>query len=151
MAQIMHRPVRAEHGIDATEHRPQTNDYSERNSWQPLHTLVVVVLFPMFALAVWRTPSTPHWPPVVEGAESERRRALCGQLLVIGLGGGLFVAGTVISTVGLTSVFVRTDLAFLGTSHDHLRSADEQLLPFIAHDRAGFGGTACPERVPHYA
>lgn len=107
---------------------------------EPLHTLVVVVLFPMFACAVWRAPSTPHWPPVVEGAESERRRALWGQLLMIGLGGGLFVAGTVISTVGLTSVFVRTDLAFLGTSHDHLRSADGQLLPFIAHDRAGFGG-----------
>jgi hypothetical protein len=59
---------------------------------------------------------------------------------MIGLGGGLFVAGAVISTVGLTSVFVPTDLAFLGTEADTLRSADAQLLPFIAHDRAGFGG-----------
>jgi hypothetical protein len=107
---------------------------------EPLHTLVVIVLLPMFVLAVWRKPSTPHWPTLPEGPESERRRALWGQLLMIGLGGGLFVAGAIISTVGLTSVFVPTDLAFLGTESDALRSADPELLPFIAHDRAGFGG-----------
>lgn len=42
--------------------------------------------------------------------------------------------------VGLTSVFVPTDLMFLDTSAERLRSANAQLLPFIAHDRAGFGG-----------
>jgi hypothetical protein len=78
---------------------------------EPLHTLVVLVLFPMFVLAVWRRPPTPRWQAVPEGPESDRRRALCGQLLMIGLGGGLFVAGAIISTVGLTSVFVPTDLA----------------------------------------
>ncbi len=107
---------------------------------EPLHTLVVIVLFPMFVVAVWRKPSIPRWRALPEGPESERRRALWGQLLMIGLGGGLFVAGAVISTVGLTSVFVPTDLAFLGAEADALRSADAQLLPFIAHDRAGFGG-----------
>jgi hypothetical protein len=54
--------------------------------------------------------------------------------------GGLAVAGMVISTVGFTSVFVPTDLDFMGTHADHLRAADPNLLPFIAHDRAGFGG-----------
>ncbi|MEU9804712.1 hypothetical protein [Mycobacterium sp. NPDC050853] len=107
---------------------------------EPLHTLVVIILFPMLLLAVWRAPSTPHWPPVVEGPEAQRRRALWGQLLMIGVGGGLFVAGAVISTVGLTSVFVPTDLDFLGTSSEALRAANQHLPPFIAHDRAGFGG-----------
>jgi hypothetical protein len=107
---------------------------------EPLHTLVVIVLLPMFVLAVWRKPSTPRWQTLPQGPESERRQALWGQLLMIGLGGGLFVAGAIISTVGLTSVFVPTDLAFLGTEADALRSADPELLPFIAHDRAGFGG-----------
>ncbi|ORB60260.1 hypothetical protein BST43_04245 [Mycobacteroides saopaulense] len=107
---------------------------------EPLHTLVVVVLFPMLLLAVWRAPSVVHWPPIVEGPESQRRRALWGQLLMIGVGGGLFVAGAVISTVGLTSVFVPTDLDFLGTSFEALHAADEHLPSFIAHDRAGFGG-----------
>jgi len=107
---------------------------------EPLHTLVVIALFPMLILAVWRRPAEPHWPPIVEGPEPARRRALWGQLLMIGVGGGLAVAGAVISTVGLTSVFVPTDLDFLGTHADHLRAADAHLLPFIAHDRAGFGG-----------
>lgn len=107
---------------------------------EPLHTLVVVTLFPMLILAVWRAPSAPHWPPIVEGPESQRRRALWGQLLMIAVGGGLFVAGAVISTVGLTTVFVPTDLDFLGTGSSQLRAANQHLLPFIAHDRAGFGG-----------
>jgi hypothetical protein len=107
---------------------------------EPLHTLVVIVLFPMLLLAAWRRPAEPHWPPIVEGPEAVRRRALWGQLLMIGTGGGLAVAGAVISTVGLTSVFVPTDLDFLGTHASHLRAADARLLPFIAHDRAGFGG-----------
>ncbi len=107
---------------------------------EPLHTLVVLALFPMFALAVWRSPRSPHWPPVVEGPESQRRRALWGQLLMIGIGGGLSVAGTTISVVGLTAVFVPTDLLFLGTGSPALHAASPRLLPFIAHDRAGFGG-----------
>ncbi|GAA2054264.1 hypothetical protein GCM10009722_10470 [Williamsia deligens] len=59
---------------------------------------------------------------------------------MIGVGGGLTVAGIVISTVGLTAVFVPTDLGYLEMDSAALRSADPQLLPFIAHDRAGFGG-----------
>jgi hypothetical protein len=59
---------------------------------------------------------------------------------MIGVGGGLTIAGVVISVVGMTSVFVPTDLDFMGTHAEHLRSGDAHLLPFIAHDRAGFGG-----------
>jgi hypothetical protein len=107
---------------------------------EPLHTLVVIVLFPMFVFAVWRKPTTAHWQTVPEGPESERRRALWGQLLMIGVGGGLSVAGAVISTVGLTSVFVATDLGFLGIESGTFTSAHPRLTPFIAHDRAAFGG-----------
>ena len=107
---------------------------------EPLHTLVVVVLFPMLVLAVGRRPAGPHWPPIIEGPEPQRRRALWGQMLMIGVGGGLAVAGLVISTVGFTTVFVPTDLDFMGTHAAHLAQAHGELLPFIAHDRAGFGG-----------
>lgn len=107
---------------------------------EPLHTLVVAALLPMFMGAVWRAPSGAHWPPIAEGHELQRRRALWGQLLMIGVGAGLAVAGIVISAVGLTTVFVPTDLEFLATSSAGLRSVDTHLLPFIAHDRAGFGG-----------
>jgi hypothetical protein len=107
---------------------------------EPLHTLVVVTLFPLLVIAVRRPLPNPHWPPVVEGPEPQRHRALWGQLLMIGVGGGLTVAGLVISIVGMTSVFVPTDLDFMATDAEHLRSANAHLLPFIAHDRAGFGG-----------
>jgi hypothetical protein len=107
---------------------------------EPLHTIVIVVLTPMLVLALCRRPTGPHWPMVSEGPESQRRRALWGQLVMIGVGGGLAVAGSVISFVGMTSVFVPTDLDFMGTHAQHLQTADVHLLPFIAHDRAGFGG-----------
>jgi hypothetical protein len=50
------------------------------------------------------------------------------------------VAGLVISTVGFTTVFVPTDLDFMGTHAEHLHNAQDNLVSFIAHDRAGFGG-----------
>lgn len=106
----------------------------------PLHTLVVVTLFPMLLAAVWNKPDPPQRRSLPDGPESQRRRALWGQLLFIGLGGGLAVAGATISFVGLTDVFVSTDLGYLHTHGATLRAADPQLLGFIAHDRAGFGG-----------
>ncbi|MFV8053462.1 hypothetical protein [Mycobacterium sp. 48b] len=106
----------------------------------PLHTLVVVTLFPMLLAAVWNKPHPPRWPSLPDGPESQRRRALWGQLLFIGLGAGLAGAGATISFVGLTDVFVSTDLGYMHTHGAALRTADPQLVSFIAHDRAGFGG-----------
>ncbi|MET9290948.1 hypothetical protein [Streptomyces sp. NPDC003077] len=107
---------------------------------EPLHTATAVVLFPMFVAGVRRTPHDPRWHLAPEGPEPERRRALVGQLLLIVTGAGLFVGGTVISVVGLTGVFVPSDLTFLGTDRQTLEGLNSHLVPFIAHDRAGFGG-----------
>ncbi|MET7451416.1 hypothetical protein ABZT03_05850 [Streptomyces sp. NPDC005574] len=107
---------------------------------EPLHTATTLVLFPMFVAAVLRPPPTPRWRLVPEGPEPERRRALTGQLLLIITGAGLFVGGAVISVVGLTGVFVPSDLTFLGTSRRTLETVNSRLVPFVAHDRAGFGG-----------
>ncbi|WP_330257397.1 hypothetical protein [Nocardia sp. NBC_00565] len=107
---------------------------------EPLHVAVAVVLFPMFLLAVWHKPTRPHWTVPPECPEQVRRRALVGQLLMVAVGVGVFIGGVVISTVGLTVVFVPTDLQFMHTDAATLRAANPHLLPFIAHDRAGFGG-----------
>ncbi|WP_310725534.1 hypothetical protein [Streptomyces sp. N2A] len=107
---------------------------------EPLHTATTIVLFPMFVAAVRRTAHAPRWRLAPEGPEPERRRALVGQLLLIVTGAGLFVGGAVISVVGLTGVFVPTDLVFLGTSTQRLEAVNPWLVPFVAHDRAGFGG-----------
>ena len=37
-------------------------------------------------------------------------------------------------------MFVPSDLAYMSTSAQALGSANDRLLSFIAHDRAGFGG-----------
>lgn len=107
---------------------------------EPLHTATALVLFPMFLAAVRRGPHTPRWRLAPEGPEPERRRALAGQLLLIVTGAGLFVGGAVISVVGLTGVFVPTDLTFLGAGAQTLEAVNPRLVPFVAHDRAGFGG-----------
>lgn len=59
---------------------------------------------------------------------------------MVSTGFGLFASGLVVSIVGLTGVFVPSDLAFLGVDAASVRAAGDRLLPFIAHDRAGFGG-----------
>ncbi|MFE6286493.1 hypothetical protein [Streptomyces sp. NPDC057877] len=107
---------------------------------EPLHTATALVLFPMFVAGVRRTPHAPRWRWAPEGPEPERGRALVGQLLLIVTGAGLFVGGAVISVVGLTGVFVPTDLVFLDASAPALEAVNPRLVPFVAHDRAGFGG-----------
>lgn len=107
---------------------------------EPLHTVATIVLLPMFLAAVWSPPRRPRWTIAPEGPLGERHRALVGQLLMIITGVGLFVGGAVVSVVGLTDVFVATDLAYLRTDAATLRAANAHLVPFIAHDRAGFGG-----------
>jgi hypothetical protein len=94
----------------------------------------------MFVLAVARRPDTPRWTLHPDGPERQRRRALTGQLIMIVTGLGLLTGGLVVSVVGLTTVFVPTDLTFLGTHAGPLHEANPHLLPFVAHDRAGFGG-----------
>jgi hypothetical protein len=107
---------------------------------EPLHLAAAVILFPMFLLAIRRPALGRGWTVLPDGPEPERRRALIGQLLMILVGVGLTGGGIVISVVGLTSVFVPTDLTFMNTDAHYLHSANPQLVPFIAHDRAGFGG-----------
>ncbi|HET8643804.1 MAG TPA: hypothetical protein VFM37_17850, partial [Pseudonocardiaceae bacterium] len=108
---------------------------------EPLHAAVAVVLLPMFLLGTARRPDRPSWSPPPEGPERERRRALTGQLLLIFTGAGVLAGGAAISVIGLTGVFVASDLVFLRTGPAELAAANPRLPAFIAHDRAGFGGT----------
>src|SRR5947209_1158103 len=55
----------------------------------------------------------------------------------------LIAGGLTIMTVGSTTVFVPTDLQFMGLSAADLRAINPHLIPLIAHDRAGFGGGLC--------
>src|SRR5207237_3665925 len=68
------------------------------------------------------------------------RRAQWGQLLLVAHAATVVAAGLVISTVGVTVVFVPEDLEFLRTTAEQLRAANPRLVPLVAHDRATFGG-----------
>ena len=69
------------------------------------------------------------------------RLGLVGQLCFVMLGVGLIVGGLAIVGTGITQVFVPSDLAFLETEGPFLREISPRLVPLVAHDRAGFGGT----------
>ena len=68
------------------------------------------------------------------------RRALWGQLLMVGHGAALLVAGLAISSIGVTHVFTPHDLEFLRTNIQALQNANPHLVPLVAHDRATLGG-----------
>lgn len=72
----------------------------------------------------------PAWYP----AEARSR------LPWFGWGLGMVGAGTTILIVGMTQVFVPSDLGFLGYTRADLNAVNPHLIPLIAHDRAGFGG-----------
>src|SRR5581483_1650768 len=109
---------------------------------EPVHVALAAVLFPLFVLAVWRRPTarSASAPDADAAPVDEWHRALAGQLLMVLTGFGLVVGGLTISYVGLTAVFVPSDLAYMATTAHALDDANHRLLSFIAHDRAGFGG-----------
>jgi dihydroorotate dehydrogenase len=113
----------------------------------PAHVILSGSLFPLFLLGVGRpVASLPHKSLDLVN-DHAWRRGLWGQLLFVGLGVGLVGAGVIISFVGVTTVFVQSDLAFLHTTAGALASANAHLLPLIAHDRAGFGGALASDGV----
>ncbi len=69
-----------------------------------------------------------------------RSHAGLGRALLLSTGAGQIGAGVTICLVGLTRVFVPQDIAYIGLSAAEMRAVNPQLVPLIAHDRAGFGG-----------
>ena len=66
-----------------------------------------------------------------------------GRLLLGSCAAGLILAGFTIAIFGMTTVFVPSDLRFIGLSPDALGHISHVLIPVISHDRAGFGGGLC--------
>jgi hypothetical protein len=113
--------------------------YGYLDTW---HGVATLVLAPIFAAGMFMTR-----PRAGEGAGAAqklrfdfRSRQGAGRLLILGSTFGIVCAGLTIMTVGMTSVFVPTDLTYMGVTPEELRSFNAHLVPLIAHDRAGFGG-----------
>lgn len=108
--------------------------------FDPLHAFVSAILFQFMLLAMVGRES-PLRCDVREDRhnDSDWLRAQWGQLGFVVHGATLLVAGIVISLIGMTTVFVREDLAYLELCAADL-NAVPGLVPLIAHDRGTFGG-----------
>ncbi|URN95737.1 MAG: dihydroorotate dehydrogenase [Candidatus Pristimantibacillus lignocellulolyticus] len=106
-----------------------------------LHGLFWLILLPIYYFsykegkAVIGTPYSNH-------GSNDRAWQLgnYGQLMFVLLGFSIVVGGIVISIIGVSKVFIATDLSFLCMSPEMIESINNKLIPVIAHDRAGFGG-----------
>jgi dihydroorotate dehydrogenase len=105
-----------------------------------LHLLFWVVLLPFYLLGFVKTKKIEGTPKSYNRKNhSIWKRSLIGQLAFVMLGFSFVLGGIIISWVGVTSVFVPTDILYICMSPEMLDSFNQKLLPVIAHDRAGFG------------
>ena len=109
--------------------------------FDPLHVAVTLLLFPLFVMGLRQRVGRPAVTGIPDLHNDVRWMVgLWGQLIFVILGISLTVAGVIISGLGVTQVFVPTDLSYLYTTATTLRAANSHLVPLIAHDRAGLGG-----------
>lgn len=109
------------------------------------HGVATLFLLPVFAAGLWR--SRPMTFSVLSvwavGSRREHFLAAWGRGLLATCAVGLILAGLTIAIFGMTTVFVPSDLRFIGLGTDALHRISPMLIPVIAHDRAGFGGGLC--------
>ena len=114
--------------------------YGYLDSW---HAWATLLLLPVTAGGIWWTKQlcrgaldfTPGWKPAIW-----QSRDGLGRLIWMTTCLGLVGAGGTIMLVGMSDVFVPSDLEFIGYTRDQLHAINPRLIPLIAHDRAGFGG-----------
>jgi hypothetical protein len=118
--------------------------YGYFDTWHGAATIVLLPAFVAGLVVTWRRLPRGSRSigvlrrPAVPVAFAEAHD--WGRACLLATAGGLVAAGLTISTIGVTSVFVDTDLSFIGLSAAQLREINPRLVPLIAHDRAGFGG-----------
>ncbi|HEY0372280.1 MAG TPA: hypothetical protein VGD79_09780 [Thermoanaerobaculia bacterium] len=110
--------------------------YGYLDTW---HGAATLTLAPMFLFALWRTRRL-RTTRIERTKLDLRTHAGRGHAMLLASTFGISAAGLVIMTVGMTTVFVPQDLAFMGVQAADLRALNDRLVPLIAHDRAGFGG-----------
>jgi dihydroorotate dehydrogenase len=105
-----------------------------------LHGLFWLLLLPIYFFSFKEGKKITGTPYSSHGSNDRSwQYGLYGQFMFIILGFLIVVGGLVISTIGVSKVFVSTDLNFLCMSPQMLDQISSNLIPVIAHDRAGFG------------
>ncbi|WP_404332402.1 dihydroorotate dehydrogenase [Mesobacillus maritimus] len=105
-----------------------------------LHGLFWLILLPIYYFSFKEGKGVKGSPTSCHGQNDKAwKYGLYGQLMFVILGFLIVIGGIVISTIGVSKVFVSTDLTFLCMSPQMLENISQNLIPVIAHDRAGFG------------
>jgi len=110
--------------------------YGYLDSW---HGAATLALLPVFGIGLYATRKLRGTRVARPALDLHSRSGLARVLLLLATF-GIIAAGCTITTVGMTSVFVPQDIAFMGVSPEELHRVNARLVPLIAHDRAGFGG-----------
>ena len=124
--------------------------YGYLDTW---HGVATLVLLPFFVWGVIRSRALVRPPASIRALLapalplSLRTPLDVGRLALLATAAGITCAGATIMIVGMTSVFVPQDLAFMGLTKADLQALNPRLVPLIAHDRAGFGGGLCSTGV----
>jgi hypothetical protein len=107
--------------------------------------VATLFLLPVFIAGLWRSrPESYSLREVwIESQDEHGQFALWGRVLLGTCAGGLILAGMTIAVFGMTTVFVPSDLRFIGLDVGALSRISPSLIPVISHDRAGFGGGLC--------
>jgi MFS family permease len=120
--------------------------YGYLDTW---HGIATLALLPCFLLGLFQSYQMLHQP---KGFLCLLRPAVqwpwisgpgFGRACLLATAAGMIVGGFTIFVVGMTSVFVPQDLAYLNVNVKELNNINDRLVPLIAHDRAGFGGGVC--------
>lgn len=110
------------------------------------HGVATLILLPIFIGGMVLTRRSLQVPAAISALRESgmpwpwRSARGAGRALLLTTAACIMLGGTIITFVGMTSVFVPSDLVFLGLSSEALHAVNPRLVPLIAHDRAGFGG-----------
>lgn len=117
--------------------------YGYLDTWHGVGTLFLLPCFVLGLALSYRRLRTPHTLRDLARTKEVRPHARLyrtGRWLFLATAAGMVAAGLMILVVGMTRVFVREDLEFIGLNREYLSTVNPRLVPLIAHDRAGFGG-----------
>jgi dihydroorotate dehydrogenase len=105
-----------------------------------LHGLFWLVLLPLFITGYIKTKNIDDTPMSFNDSNHIAwKLSLYGQLAFIILGFSFVIGGIIISYIGTTTVFVKTDIGYLCMPPEMIEQFNSKLISVIAHDRAGFG------------
>ena len=118
--------------------------YGYLDTWHGVATLLLLPVFAAGLALTWKGLRGSRSPRalLIPGWRPTRWASLdgIGRLLLLLTAAGMVAAGLTIQLIGITQVFVPQDLAFMRLTAEQLRAINSNLVPLIAHDRAGFGG-----------